>query len=80
MTNTNRNHTYYETLAQNAQKGEIYILELKDDPVRYTTIPMIHLGLDAQEKDRFTFKVLQPEEYAGVYTRPLSDIVKLEKK
>ena len=80
MKNKEESQQHYETLVQNAQKGEIYTLKLKDDPITYTVIPMIHQGFDAGDEDEFTFKVLQPEKLSGVYKRSLDAIEELERK
>ncbi|MFO7615404.1 MAG: hypothetical protein R6W71_12280 [Bacteroidales bacterium] len=80
MANTEPKSRYYEILAQNAQKGEIYILKLKDDPVMYLTIPMIHPSRDDSGDEFFTYKVLKPDYSQGIYRGFLMDIELLEKK
>jgi hypothetical protein len=65
---------YYEILTLNAQKGETYILKLKNDSVVYLTIPMIHPTSDTGVGGYFTFKVIKPDLFKGMYRGSLSEI------
>lgn len=71
---------YYEALVQNAEKGERYLLKLKDNPGLFITIPLIRPGFEGGGENMFTFKVIEPKEMEGMYKRPLDDIEILERQ
>lgn len=70
----------FETLVQNAQKGEYYFMKLRDDPVVYTAIPLVHYSMDTAGDTLFVMKVVDPPEQQGVYQRKISEIEFIERK
>ena len=80
MKNENKNYRkHYEILVQNAQKGEIYLLKLKDSQLVYVTIPVLRDRFTTEAEDVFSFRILQPEENKGIFQRSIEDIELLEK-
>lgn len=71
---------YYEVLVQNAQKGESYLMKLKDNPIVYIAIPLIQYNFSTEDENTFVFNVLQPIEQKGVYKKSIEDIEMLVKK
>lgn len=71
---------YYETLVQNAQKGEHFLVKLKDDPVIYNAIPIIRPNFESKDDNAFIFNVIKPEEQKGVYKKSLEEIDVLVKE
>jgi hypothetical protein len=71
---------YYETLVQNVQKGEMYSIKFKNDPVTYTGIPFIRQKSDSVHDPLFVFKVLGPDNHKGVHEKAVSEIEILERK
>lgn len=69
---------YYEELVQNVQKGEMYSVKMKDDPVVYLAIPLIPGRLQNNNPLRFLLNVVAPEEQKGVYEFLVDDIEYLE--
>jgi len=69
----------FEILAQNARKGELYRIKLKDDPVVYTCIPLMNFALKTDNDTKFTMRVFEPEDRVGTCTRFISEIELLEK-
>ena len=71
---------YYEALVQNAQKGETYLLKLKDSPIVYIAIPVLRSTFTTDDENMFSFRILQPEEHKGVFQRSIDDIELLERQ
>ena len=71
---------YYEILVQNAQKGESYLIRLKDDPTVYLAIPLLRGNYDTEDDSTFIMNILRPEKYKGVYKEPIEDIEMLKKE
>jgi hypothetical protein len=71
---------YFETLVQNIQKGEMYSIKFKNDPVNYTGIPFIRLAADMGNETVFIFKVLSPDDNIGILEKTLSEIEILQRK
>ncbi len=65
---------YYETLTQNALKGETYLIKLKDDPNIYVGIPMLRSNLSREDDESFMLEIFEPVEKKGVVNRLISDI------
>lgn len=70
---------YYNLLAENTEKCEVYILKLVNDPRTYTAIPMVPHKLQEDHTLRFAFRILQPESLEGLYERNIEDIEYLER-
>ena len=68
--------SYYETIAQNVQRGDPYIIKFKGDPVVYQGIPV--LDFTAGKDGVFTFRVAEPEDRRGVQLRDVQDIEQME--
>lgn len=71
---------YFEKLVQNVQKGEMYSVKLKNDPLVYLAIPMIPGRYQNDEPARFVLKVVAPESNKGVFEHSIEDIEWLERK
>lgn len=71
---------HFETLVQNAQKGEFFLVKLKDNPVVYTAIPLIHYSMDTGDDTMFVMKVTEPSEHQGVYQESVENIEFMERK
>jgi len=69
-----------ENILQNAQKGEIYRLRFEGDPVTYTGMPVAMPGSTGMDDEVFEFRILEPEEKAGVQRRSIHEIAWLEKE
>ena len=68
---------YYEVIAQNVHKGDIFLLRFKDDPTKYEGIPVLDLA--ASEDDSFTFRIFKPEDKKSTVTRSVNDVEWMEK-
>jgi hypothetical protein len=62
----------YQMIALNAQKGDPYSVKFKDDPIPYVGVPV--LDMTAAEKDRFSFKILEPQDCKGMVEKSIEDI------
>jgi oxalate decarboxylase/phosphoglucose isomerase-like protein (cupin superfamily) len=71
---------YFETLVQNAQKGELFTIKLKGNPVIYTAMPLMHYSMDTARDTMFMMKVVDPPELQGVYKESIENIEFLERK
>jgi hypothetical protein len=65
---------YYETLVQNAQKGETFSIKFWNDPEIYTGIPFVRDLSKTAGNTNFMFKVLSPEKHKGVFEKSLGEI------
>ena len=68
--------SYYETIAQNVQRGDPYIIKFKGDPVVYQGIPV--LDFTAGTDGVFSFRVAEPEDKKGVHQRDVQEIEHME--
>jgi len=68
---------YYEVIAQNVHKGDIFLLRFKGDPTKYEGIPVLDLA--AAEDDAFTFRILKPENKQCTVTRSINNVEWMEK-
>jgi len=68
-----------ENILQNAQKGEIYRLKFEGDATMYTGMPIALPGITGEDDEVFEFRILEPEEKAGVQRRSIHEIAWLEK-
>ena len=67
----------YETMIQNAQGGDSYLIRFKYDPIEYLGIPIVNISLASENE--FTFRVLEPKECAGIFVRCVEDIESFKK-
>jgi len=74
----NSEEKQYEILVQNEQKGEIYSVKLKGDPVTYVAIPMIQARYQNQSPQKFIMNVLEPVNRKGIHEILVSDIESIE--
>lgn len=72
--------SHFETLVQNAQKGESFMIKLRNSPIVYTAIPLIHYSMDTGDDQMFIMKVIEPAEHQGVYKESIDNIELLERK
>lgn len=68
-----------EIIVENAQKGELYRMMFKDDPVTYEGIPVALPGVTSSDDDVFDFKVVEPPRKRGMLRRSVHQISWLEK-
>ncbi|MFZ0389351.1 MAG: hypothetical protein WAN36_02745 [Calditrichia bacterium] len=71
---------YYTILTQNALKGETYLIKFRNESIIYSGIPVLRSNLNTENEDNFSFRVTEPREKAGVYTKSIKDIELLEKR
>jgi len=65
---------YEERFIQNRQKGDVYIVKFHGDSTVYRGIPIIESSAAFKEPLSFDFRVLSPEDEAGVQKRLVSNI------
>lgn len=75
-----KNQKYYEILSQNSQKGEVYLVKLKENPVIFEGIPLINELAVSSPDNSFIIKIHKPEKYKGFFKASIDDIEQLEKK
>lgn len=80
MTPTPPTAEYARILAQNAYKGDTFVVKLKDDPTYYVGIPMVRSSLSRDQDETFTLKILEPREKSGMIERSIRDLELLQKK
>lgn len=71
---------YFEQLVQNVQKGEMYLVKMKNDLVVYSGIPMIPGRYQNNNPRSFMMNVLSPEEKKGVRDFLLGDVEFIERR
>jgi hypothetical protein len=71
--------TYFEMLVQNAQKGEMYNVKLKSEPMVYLAIPMIPGRYQNEAPPKFILNIVSPKEFKGVSEHLVEDIEFLER-
>lgn len=67
-----------ELVMQNAQKGEVYRVMFRGDPVTYEGMPVALPGMTTDTGETFEFKVLSPEDKKGVQRRSIHDVAWME--
>ena len=70
----------YEELMQNAQKGEFYLVKLKDEPVAFLAIPYIDHNLGEGNQTLVSMKIIEPEATQGLIRNPLKSIEFIQKR
>ncbi len=71
---------YYETLSQNALRGDTYLIKFRDDNIVYEGIPMLRSNLSSEDDETLTLDVLKPEDKKGVIHRSIRDIELLKER
>jgi hypothetical protein len=69
----------WEAIVQNAQKGELYRIKFRGDPVTYEGIPLARPGWTSEKPGRFEFDVVRPERHRGVSERAIGEIETFER-
>jgi hypothetical protein len=65
---------YFQAIAMNSQKGDVFRIKFKEDPVSYIGIPV----LSKENETRFSLQIYEPEDRKGRIERELEDIEKME--
>ncbi|MEJ2634544.1 MAG: hypothetical protein P8184_04555 [Calditrichia bacterium] len=71
---------YYETLSQNALRGDTYLIKFRDDNIVYEGIPMLRSSLSSEDDETLTLDVLKPEDKKGIIHRSIRDIELLKER
>lgn len=80
MSETRRQHERVrEIVTENAQKGELYRLQFKNDPITYVGLPVALSGVTSSYDESFEFKVLEPADRRGLHRRSVREVEWLEK-
>jgi hypothetical protein len=67
-----------EQIIENRQKGELYRIELKDDPQVYEGIPVDFMGMVSDKEECFELKVLEPASARGMRVIPYRRITAMK--
>lgn len=55
------------------------MIKLKNNPVVFRAIPLVHYSMETGEDTMFTMKVIEPSEHQGVYKESIDNIELLER-
>jgi hypothetical protein len=68
----------WEEIVQNAQKGEIYSIKFRNDPIVYKGIPLVSRAMPAGRRGEFEIEIIQPEPAKGIRRANLRQIERME--